>query len=123
MYIGRTRPPLLVILLSVITCGIYGIFWFYTIMDDLNKARGKEILNPILFLLLGILCFPVLYYVLYMVDRNLVQLSQEEGTNYSKENFVLWLLLALFTGGLGSIVAMWQISSAYNEIWAKRAAN
>ena len=123
MYIGRIRPPLSVILLSFITCGFYSIFWYYTIMDDLNKARGKEILNPVLFLLLVILCFPFLLYILYVVDKNLVQLSQEEGTNYSKENFILWLILTLFGAGIGGIVAMWQITNGYNEIWIKRAGN
>ena len=122
MYIGKIRPPVQVILFSLITCGIYAIFWYYTIMDDLNKARGKEIMNPVLFLIIGLLCAPVLYYILYTVDKNLVQLSQEEGTNYNKENFILWLLLT-FVASVGVWVAMWQITNAYNEIWAKRAGN
>jgi len=122
MYIGKIRPPLQVILLTFVTCGIYGIYWYYVIMDDLNKARGKEIINPVLFLVLSLFCGFVVYYILYTVDKNLVQLSAEEGTSYNRENFILWLLLTLI-GGIGTLVAMWQISNAYNDIWAKRAGN
>ncbi|MCL2773693.1 MAG: DUF4234 domain-containing protein [Oscillospiraceae bacterium] len=55
MYIGKTRSPALVIVFTIITCGIYGIYWYYIIMDDLNNASGKEIINPVMFLILSII--------------------------------------------------------------------
>ena len=122
MYVGKIRPPAQVILFSIITCGIYAIYWYYTIMNDLNKARGKEIINPVLFLVLSIFCGFLLWYILYVIDKNLVELSAEEGTNYNKENFILWLVLS-FVLGVGTIVAMWQITNAYNDIWARRSGN
>jgi len=118
MYIGMTRSPFVVILLSIVTCGIYALFWYYTIMKDLNLALGEERINPVLFLVLGILCGPVFWYVLYVMDKGLLEIARNEGVNYS-ENFILWLLLT-FIFGIGSFVAMYQITCAYNEIWARR---
>jgi len=119
MYIGRTRSPVAVILLSIITCGIYSLYWHYVIMDDLNKAANREIINPVLFLILLIVCGPFIYYIWYTVDRNLSDISRAEGTQY-KENFILWLILSLMCG-IGVYVAMYQLSEAYNELWAKRS--
>lgn len=118
MYIGKTRSPLAVILLSVVTCGIYYFYWLYTIMDDLNKASDREIINPALFLVLSIFCGPFIYYVFYTVDRNLGEISRNEGTPY-KENFIIWLILTLVCS-VGLIMGMYQITEGFNEIWAKR---
>ena len=121
MYIGKIRSPVMVIIFSIITCGIYYIYWLYTVMDDLNKAADREIINPVLFLILGIFCGPFVYYIFYTVDRNLGELSRNEGTNY-KENFILWLILTLICS-IGLWIGMAQITEGFNEIWTKRSGN
>ena len=118
MYIGKTREPIVVILLSIITCGIYGLYWYYTIMDDLNKATGEERISPVMMLIVSIICFPFFWLILYKTDKGLAEISQNEGLRY-KENFILWLLLTLVLG-VGVIVAMYQITAAFNDLWAKR---
>lgn len=119
MYIGKTRSPVVVILLSIVTCGIYYYYWLYTIMDDLNKAADREIINPVLFLILSIFCGPFIYYVFYTVDRNLGEISRNEGVNY-KENFIVWLILTLICS-IGLIMGMYQITEGFNAIWAERS--
>jgi phosphotransferase system glucose/maltose/N-acetylglucosamine-specific IIC component len=119
MYVGKTRDPVMVIVLSIITCGIYGLYWFYTTMVDLNGTLGEERLNPVLMLVVCIICTPVLYYVLYKIDQGLAEVSQKEGIYY-KENFILWLLLVLLLG-VGVFVAYYQITGTFNKIWAKRS--
>ena len=119
MYIGKTRSPVLVIIFSIITLGIYAIYWFYTIMEDMNKLLDREYLSSILLILLSIICPPVAWYVLYKVDAGLVDLCRREGIPY-KENFILWLLLTLVFG-VGMFVAMFQITGAFNDIWNKRS--
>ena len=121
MYIGIKRSPGMVILFSIITCGIYYYYWLYTVMNDLNKTAEREIINPTLFLVLSIFCGPLIYYVFFTVDKNLAELSKNEGTYY-KENFILWLLLTL-VAGIGLLVGMAQITTGFNEIWDKRAGN
>ena len=45
---GRYRAPItsrsipMAIVLSIITCGIYGIYWLYCLVNDLNTASGRE---------------------------------------------------------------------------------
>ena len=121
MYIGETRNPVTVILLSIITLGIYALYWYYTIMVDLNMTIEEERFNPVLMLILSIICFPLFWVILYKTDKGLEEISQKEGLRY-KENFILWLLLTLVFG-IGAFVALYQITEAYNNIWAKRSGN
>jgi hypothetical protein len=89
-------------------------------MDDLNKSLGEERMNTVLFMVISILCPPLFWFILYKVDQGLGELSQREGIQY-KENFVLWLLLT-FVFGIGSLIAIWQITNAFNAVWAKRSS-
>ena len=117
-YIGKKRSGGMVILFSILTCGIYYLYWFYTVMDDINKASDKEYINPVLYLLgsLFIPCF--IWFAMYKIDKNLGRLAQENGTYY-KENFILWLLLSFVC--IGFFVECVQIAGALNELWDKRS--
>jgi hypothetical protein len=119
-YIGLTRDPVMVIVLSIVTCGVYYFYWLYTVMNDINKAAGREIINPGTFILLSIFCAPMVYYVFYTVDKNLAEVSYHEGTFY-KENFIMWLILAMMCG-IGLFIGMHNITVGFNAIWAKRSA-
>ena len=119
-YIGITRDPVMVIVLSIVTCGIYYFYWLYTVMNDLNRMTGREIINPGTFILLCIFCAPSIYYVFYTVDKNLAEASRYEGTYY-KENFIMWLILAMVCG-IGLLIGMHNITEGFNAIWARRSA-
>jgi len=119
MYIGKTRNPVTVILLSVFTCGIYLFFWYYTVMDDINKVAGEERINPVMLLVLSIVCFPVSLYMLYKIDLEMVNIASREGVSYNS-NFLMWVILSILAG-IGSLIAMFQITTAFNDIWARRS--
>ena len=120
-YIGKSRSGIVVLLLGLVTFGIYTYYWYYQIMEDINRASGEQRINSVGLLIGSIICFPIIFVVLYKVDKELSRLSQEEGTHY-KENFLLWLLLTIFCG-IGTLVALFQICGAYNQIWDKRLAS
>jgi len=117
-YIGENRNGAIIILLSIVTCGIYMFYWYYVIMEDINRASGEQRINSTLFLLGCIFCPPVAWIMLYQIDKNLARLARENGTEYT-ENFVLWLLLT-FICGIGGIIAIFQITNGFNAIWDKR---
>ena len=91
-------------------------------MNDINEASGKKVIeNPTMYLVLSIFCFPFYWMILYKVDKALAELCPSEGVTY-KENFMLWILLALLAG-IGTFFAMFNIIDAFNAIWEKREAN
>jgi membrane protease YdiL (CAAX protease family) len=112
---GMKRDPLLIIVLSVVTCNIYGIYWLYTIGKEINQKLGREAVSPALSLIGVFCCFPVVLYYLYTVDKACVELSGENNVPY-QTNFILWLLLTIVAGA-GTLFAYFQVQSFLNALW------
>lgn len=100
----NTSSPVLIkkdiavaIILSLITCGIYQIYWFITITDDANKAseRPTDTSGGLAFLLTLITCGIYGIYWNYKMGQKIY----EAGKKYNKDiqdNSVLYLVLSLF---------------------------
>lgn len=62
------------LLYSIITCGIYGLYWMYkrgAIIDDYNMRTGKgSTSNAIIYLLLSIFGFGIVSYCLCQNEIN-----------------------------------------------------
>lgn len=114
MYIGLKRNPVTIILLSIITCGIYSIYWHYKVGDEIRTALGNpDSVNPVL-AILSIFCFPIMFYYIYTIDKALLELAPQRGRSYSS-NFVLWVILYLL--GVGLLVEMFMVQDKLNDIW------
>lgn len=85
------RNVVSVILLSIFTCGIYTIYWYYVTAEDLNKAEPKEpLMNYILAWLLGfVTCGIFTIYWQYKFYKKLDDVTGES-------NCLLNLLLSIF---------------------------
>src|SRR5258708_1559940 len=72
--IGQRRDPILVLVLSLVTCGIYALWWAYTAMTEVKNALGREELNPTLDIVLTIVtCGLYGIYLLYKYPRLIVE--------------------------------------------------
>jgi Na+-driven multidrug efflux pump len=120
MYIGKIRSPLTVILLSIVTCGIYMFFWYYVTMESINNLYDERPISSGMLLFFSIICPPVIFYLYYLFDKHLKEISNREDITY-EGSMILWLLLTL-VAGVGGIVMIWQTQSTLNQLWAKRSA-
>ena len=59
--IGEARNPTLVIVLTIITCGIYGLYWLYKSFEELKQHNGEG-LGGVVGAILGL--FWVSYFIL-----------------------------------------------------------
>ena len=108
------RELVLPIILSIITCGIYALVWFFHLVSDLNTAAPEpDDKTPGTVLLLSIITCGIygliwIYGAGNKVDR-IRQLNGEMPSNSS----LIYLLLSLF--GLG-IVSYCLIQSELNKV-------
>lgn len=49
---GEVRDPIMVLILSLVTCGIYNIIWIFKTGEEINQASGFEQFNMVKELLL-----------------------------------------------------------------------
>jgi hypothetical protein len=125
---AKIRNPLGVIGLTVITLGIYFVFWWYFInreMADLGKTRGVPELgdNPILSvvaLTIGSLVI-VPPFVTYWRTCKRVETAQQ--TMLGSNNFSpLLAFLLVFLPLLGGWISAYLIQSNLNQVWERTAS-
>lgn len=98
----KERNIAVAIILSIVTCGIYGIYWFIVLTDDARLASGDQQApsGGIAFLLTLVTCGIYGIYWAYKMGKTLVMAKQKAGLNV-EDNSVLYLILQLF--GLGIV--------------------
>lgn len=119
MYCGETRNPVLVVVLSIVTCGIYQIVWLFMVSNEINNAAGEKKIDPVIYFLLGLLCFPLMYVGMYKIDEALYELNMKAGLPAEK-HFIIWLLLSLI--GIGWAFMAYQVQEQLNLLWAQASA-
>jgi len=109
--VGKRREPLAVILLSIITLGIYNLYWQYSTFKEIKGYSGEGIgggLGLLFAILLGIV--------------NIFLLPSEVGRLYSRTGVAepvsaltgFWVLLPI----VGGIIWVFKVQGRLNDFWA-----
>lgn len=115
MYKPAFRGIGMCILLSIVTCGIYGIIWLIQMADDLRNASG-DVTAPsggMVFLLSLVTCGIYLFVWMYKAGDALNRAKSARGMMVDGNSGVVYLLLSIF--GL-SIVSYCLIQSELNKL-------
>lgn len=118
----KERSFIVYLLLSIITCGLYSIYFWYVYTEDLNnitEGDGAPLQNFIVVILLTIVTCGIYKYVWMYQLGNKLQMNgprynvciQENGTT-----ILLWAVLGIFLLGIGPIVAHYFLINNFNEL-------
>ena len=102
----KERNIALAIIFTIITCGIYGIYWFIVLNDE-AKSYSEDatmVSGGVAFLLTLITCGIYGIYWVYRMGKA-IEMAQSKNGLVATDNSVLYLILELF--GLGIVV--WDI--------------
>lgn len=90
------RDIAVAVILSIVTCGIYGLYWFVVMTDESNRVSGDNTTSGGIALLLTIVTCGI--YGIYW-NYKMGKKMYEAGQNYNKDisdNSILYLLLSIF---------------------------
>jgi hypothetical protein len=110
---GKVEDPKMVLILGLVTCNLYTMYWLWNKAKEMNAYLGEERVNP-LFIIPGCLCFPAVIYGSYLFAKGLPDMQKKAGVE-AKDEFVLHLVLMIFLPWL----AAFMIQQKLNELWAK----
>jgi hypothetical protein len=91
-----------VILLSMITGGIYGLYWYYKLAQDVNSicdGDGKKTGGLLKLILLGLITFGIYDFVwLYKLGNRLQDNAKKYGLSFKESGgtVLLWLIFGSF---------------------------
>ena len=96
------RDLAVAIILSIITCGIYGIYWFIVMTEDVNALTDDhKTSGGMAFVLTLVTCGIYGIYWAYSMGKRMYEYQSARGENVS-DNSVLYLVLTIF--GFGIVV-------------------
>ena len=112
---GKTRNPWGVWLLSLMTLGIYGYYWYFKVNEETRDYESSVHVDPIMALLAlmfgWVLCFiPPIVSIFNTGGR--IQQAQKAAGSHDRCSGALGLLLA-FLGGFHTVYYQSQI----NKVW------
>jgi hypothetical protein len=110
MFVGKREEPIMLIVLTIVTCSIYHLIWELRITKEINSVAGREVLPS----WVPIVSFFVAPVGMYFVDKALQEVMPMRGLQHESK-FIIWLLLCLV--GFGLILYLFQAQTALNQMW------
>lgn len=106
----KERSVVLCIILSIITCGLYGIYWFISLTNDVNYISGEEgTSGGLAFLLTIITCSIYGFYWAYKMGEKLDTAKQKKGIPAGNGG-ILYLILFIFGGFIAYAVIQHEVN-------------
>lgn len=85
------------LILTIITCGIYGLYWQYKQMGTLNGWLGRRDFDFLLWLLLSIItCGIFAMYYEYKMAKGINEIQERNNLRVANDLPLICLLLAIF---------------------------
>ena len=114
--LGKVRNPISVILLCIVTLGIYQIFYLYCTFQELRNYRNQG-WSGVLYLVFQFL-FPFpLIAIPWLVPAYVGRLYAEDGLAKPITGYAgFWMLLPI----LGPLVWLFKVQGLLNEFWEQK---
>lgn len=112
------NDPIIVLVLGIVTCGLYLIYWNMKVAEVLNAVAKREVISPTIAIISGC-CVPVNIYFYYLCGQALGDLGKAIGKEEELKNKSTLLLIL---GILFPMVAAMIVQGHVNELYDGPAA-
>lgn len=106
--------PVLVIVLTIITCGFYLIYWNIKVAEVFNAVSQREVISPAIAVISG-LCTPVHIYFYYLAGQSLDDVGRLIGNPNLKDKSTMLLILGLFLPMVAAMIVQGHINEIYTK--------
>lgn len=114
--VGKVRSPVTVILLFIVTLGIYSIIYQYSLFDELKNWRGQGWSGGLYLIFMFLFPIPLIaipWLVPAYIGRMYAEDNQEKPIT---GNTGFWFLLPIF----GGIVWLFKVQNNMNSFWESK---
>ena len=107
------NEPVLVLILGLITCGLYLIYWNIKAAQVLNAAAEKEIISQPIAIFAGC-CLPVNLYFYYLAGKEGLPKVYEKTGEVGKDQTTLLIILGFLFPMVAAMIVQGDINKLYN---------
>ena len=105
--------PIIVLLLSFITCGLYLIYWNIKVAEVVNAVSNKELISTPIAVFSGC-CLPVNIYFYYVLGKDGLPNVYKRTGELNKDQSTLLIILGLFFPFAAAMIVQGDINRLYN---------
>jgi hypothetical protein len=106
------NDPIVVLLLGIVTCGLYLIYWNMKTAEVLNAVNEREVISSPVAIFAG-LCFPVNMYYYHLVGKEGLPKVYERNGERPKDDSVLLLILGFLFPMVAAMIVQGEINKLY----------
>lgn len=107
----KKRSVAAVVILNIITCGIYGVYWAYVMCRDLQQESGVSKIPPVATTLLLLFVSPAGGALLGYDCNETVNAVKEQRGVPKADNLILWLLLGVFIPVVTMALVQYEVNN------------
>ncbi|PJJ09991.1 uncharacterized protein DUF4234 [Flavobacterium sp. 1] len=104
--------PIVVLILSFLTCGLYLIYWNLKASEVLNAVAEREIISSPIAIFAGC-CYPINGYFFYLAGKEGLPAVQKRMGIQVKDDSLLYLILGLFFPMVAAMIVQNEINKLY----------
>jgi hypothetical protein len=104
--------PVVVLVLGIITCGLYLIYWNIKMAEVLNAVNNKEVISPTIAIVTGCCGLNLFFY--WLVGRDGLPRVYELTGQPNKDDSTLLLVLGLFFPMISAMIVQSEVNKLYN---------
>jgi len=105
--------PIIVLLLSLITCGLYLIYWNIKASEVINAVNEREVISTPIAVFSGC-CMPVNLYFYYIIGKQGLPNVYKRTGELNKDQSTLLIILGLFFPMAAAMIVQGDINRLYN---------
>ncbi len=105
--------PIVVLLLSFITCGLYLIYWNIKASEVINAVNESEVISTPIAVFSGC-CMPVNLYFYYVIGKQGLPNVYKRTGELDKDQSTLLLILGFFFPYAAAMIVQGDINRLYN---------
>ncbi len=106
------NDPIIVLVLGLVTCGLYLIYWNIKMAQVLNATAGKEVVSQPIAIFAGCL-MPVNAYFYYLAGKEALPAVYEKIGEKGKDQSTLLLVLGIFFPYVAAMIVQGDINKLY----------
>jgi len=104
--------PIVVLVLSFLTCGLYLIYWNLKACEVMNAVAEREIISSPIAIFAGC-CYPINCYFFYLAGKEGLPAIQRRLGFPTKDDALLYLILGLFFPMVAAMILQNEINKLY----------
>jgi hypothetical protein len=107
------NDPFVVLILSIVTCGLYLIYWNIKVAAVLNAVTEREVISQPIAIFSGC-CMPVHFYFYYLVGKEALPALYTKTNVPQKDITVMLMVLGFFLPMVSAMIIQGDLNKLYD---------